>query len=479
MSWWLAGGIVLAVFVVSVALWRGGRRRAGFRDWLRNPRLFYEQYARDEEIQNVKIPKDVSAEQIRAQVDKLLGDQHSKAAWHWLKNLGKPAVPALIAALEDERFTSSSKDTKPGMHSPLQRAIEILGGIGEKEVVKALIPFIEHENDEIRKTAALALGEIGCKGGVEALNTALHDEDRYVRSYVMIGVRRAMKAGRAEPELLQGLFESLTSLVSKTADTAAEQAVQILLQVDRDRALEVLLSDECLDAENPNLAAILGGLRSKDVRASLQKLVRLERELLPLAVKYPYDRSYAETLISLAAQEAPEIEEKIETALRSESSYCRNGAADALGTLHGIKNPMEFVFKLEETVGWEKMTKSQKHFSAVKMLEADVNNGGFSQYFFNSYSDHCTDALDGLEAVGASHTAKLLLRAMRCFGDHGPDPDRIKRQQRLSRMIDEHEKTLDELNTEFFEARDDLHVLLMQYIVKHASDFGGQAAHSE
>jgi len=53
------------------------------------------------------------------------------------------------------------------------------------------------------------------------------------------------------------------------------------------------------------------------------------------------------------------------------------------------------------------------------MLEAEVNNGGFNQSFFNSWSDDWRDALEGLSAIGAASNARILERAVATFGPSG------------------------------------------------------------
>jgi hypothetical protein len=51
----------------------------------------------------------------------------------------------------------------------------------------------------------------------------------------------------------------------------------------------------------------------------------------------------------------------------------------------------------------------------VGALVAEVNNGGFDQFFFNSSSDRTPDILRALELIGASKTADILKRAAAKF----------------------------------------------------------------
>lgn len=51
----------------------------------------------------------------------------------------------------------------------------------------------------------------------------------------------------------------------------------------------------------------------------------------------------------------------------------------------------------------------------VVQLDGDVCNGGFQQYFFNSFSDFAAEAMSGLERLGAKRHAALFANAMSLF----------------------------------------------------------------
>ena len=52
----------------------------------------------------------------------------------------------------------------------------------------------------------------------------------------------------------------------------------------------------------------------------------------------------------------------------------------------------------------------QKVFSSIWALEAEVNNGGFSQYFFNSSGETAEFVAEALDTIGASNTAAMQAR---------------------------------------------------------------------
>jgi hypothetical protein len=113
--------------------------------------------------------------------------------------------------------------------------------------------------------------------------------------------------------------------------------------------------------------------------------------------------------------------------------------------------------------GFASITEDQRHFYAIWCLDADVNNGGFDQYFFNSAGDYCADALLGLRAIGAERAADILAQALALFPGPGPSPEREARQLQLERFTESEQEALEDLNNQFYERADDLERLLAQH----------------
>lgn len=74
---------------------------------------------------------------------------------------------------------------------------------------------------------------------------------------------------------------------------------------------------------------------------------------------------------------------------------------------------------------------SQDVEQLVGSLEAEVNNGGFDQFFFNSLSDRTPEIIQALELIGASRTADIVKRAAAKFPAGMPPSEWAKRQDLL------------------------------------------------
>jgi hypothetical protein len=88
------------------------------------------------------------------------------------------------------------------------------------------------------------------------------------------------------------------------------------------------------------------------------------------------------------------------------------------------------VYKTEG--GFDALTPSNRLYFAVNLLSGDVFNGGFDQYFHNSAGDYYAEAVEGLQAMGATRTLELLFAAKRAiFGDLEVPSDRMRRYEAM------------------------------------------------
>lgn len=119
----------------------------------------------------------------------------------------------------------------------------------------------------------------------------------------------------------------------------------------------------------------------------------------------------------------------------------------------------------------EKLNEYQQNFYYVQLLEAEVNNGGFDQYFYNSGGDHALETIRGLKAIGADKTAKLLQEAMNQFPNGEVPKYREIRISTLEKIRPESEKVFEKLDDAFYTYVDDLNTLNMEYIRNHKNHF--------
>jgi len=129
------------------------------------------------------------------------------------------------------------------------------------------------------------------------------------------------------------------------------------------------------------------------------------------------------------------------------------------------------VFDALEDLGFDGLAPPQKHYHAVLVYNAEVNNGGHAQYFVNSSGDHWRDALAALKAIGAKERAQILQEAAALFGTKGPSDDQIARHRQLAGFSVRAEDSLDELDNRYYACEENIDALLAQYALDHKEHF--------
>lgn len=132
--------------------------------------------------------------------------------------------------------------------------------------------------------------------------------------------------------------------------------------------------------------------------------------------------------------------------------------------LQRLANALES--KIANTAG-DALSPPERVFRCVWELEAEVNNGGFTQYFFNSSGRHAPDAPAALRAIGAAATAVLVDAALELMGRGVSWGDDVRRQAAVERLEHGAGARLEALDAKFYACPDDLTVKLHAYVAKH------------
>ena len=98
----------------------------------------------------------------------------------------------------------------------------------------------------------------------------------------------------------------------------------------------------------------------------------------------------------------------------------------------------------------------------VRDLEAEINNGGFDQFFFNSAGDSTEETIGALLAIGAIRTAEIVREAATKFPKGMPPADRFERQDQLE-IVSPEADAFESYDKAFFEYQDDLQALVDAY----------------
>jgi hypothetical protein len=353
--------------------------------------------------------------------------------------------------------------------APFNRACDILGDTPSKEAVAALAPFLDDPSDAIRKDAALAIAKTGAAEILPHVRKAFSDANEYVRSYALMGLKFAMnRKGLAEP-VSRELFSDVKDLLTKGRN--ADNAADILFRFDSEKAKDYFLSSEVFQPESRIIHEVLKTLADGKMPVQRELLLDLISALDTSPLKYPQTYALGEAFRLLGQLQNPDDRELLSARLTHFEDRVAEGASAGLLCSHGLDGFEKRIWESEEKSGYGSMSEVQRHYSAVFVCDAEVNNGGFAQYFVNSSGDHWRDALAGLEAMGSKVRLGVVREAVSLFGTDGPSEDRDKRQKQLSALYKRNDSLFEALDSRYYESQEVIEVLATRFVLANPEGF--------
>ncbi len=117
------------------------------------------------------------------------------------------------------------------------------------------------------------------------------------------------------------------------------------------------------------------------------------------------------------------------------------------------------------------LSEAERIFYITQALEMEVNNGGFSQFFYNSSGDFSNELVSAFTAIGANAIAAICQKAIAAFGRDIP-VDRDERQDMLDELEnDEIDEILEECDSAFYDYEDNLNELNYNFVMKNKESF--------
>ena len=147
-----------------------------------------------------------------------------------------------------------------------------------------------------------------------------------------------------------------------------------------------------------------------------------------------------------------------------------------------IKDKDDFVTELwvivEEKCDYgekmEALNEQERIFYVVQTLEMEVNNGGFSQFFYNDSGNFANEIVNAFQEIFAYHTAEICQKAVNAFGREIP-VDRDLREDLMDELecVDgsQFDEILDACDEAFYEYKEDLAKLCYEYVMRNRFSF--------
>ena len=119
----------------------------------------------------------------------------------------------------------------------------------------------------------------------------------------------------------------------------------------------------------------------------------------------------------------------------------------------------------------EKLSPAEQIFFICTILEQEVNNGGFDQFFCNSSGNFANRIVDAFLTIGAEEIASICKDALAAFPESLPE-DWAERQEYLDETsTEEIQDILSACDDRFYEYPEDLENLCYQYALSHKEQF--------
>lgn len=472
--------VILAV-AVFFCLRLGSTREVinSFWDVVRNPGSMSDLKQFHKEVDQAAESLSGSPEKIARLVDNyIFQEKSSRDGWTELRilaKLGDQTYPRALEILRDpslkDRLVVLTERENSLPEGPINRLCDILDQDAPPpaEAAVLLSSFLRSDREEIRKNVALIIGSIASTDSLPDLRRALTDSDEYVRSYALMGIQRGISGGRISESSKDQFFTLVSGMWPEdTSFNVCDSIPQILLKIDPERAVPYLLRDDLFTVKFSALWRILEALEKESVVVPRVRLLSIIEEAGKEPLEYPMDNVMEHALPLLAAHHDVADLETLERFLNHENEDVSRGAISALYRYHRYHELIRDPWDIVEQHGWDHLTVAEKHLCAIEELNAEVNNGGFAQYYFNSYGDHWQDAQKGLIAIGAKGRYEILTETIGQFGQTNPSTNREARTAQLSKLVRKKEDPFSRQDNEWYRIKNEnLDRLMFHYNIAH------------
>lgn len=483
----IAGLVFIALALIFFLSWRltQNRQLRSFWDVVRNPNVLLDLDRYHRENAEAAARLKTSPDELVKFVDHyILKPQPSFEEWRnrrIIAQLGELCFPRALALLRDPSLSSrwlqidESDDGTP--QGPFIRLCHIFDedALPPAELVPLLIPFLDASTEDIRRSAASVLGATGVVESLNGLQKALGDEDEYVKGYALRGIQRATTNPRIPADVNDKLFALVSSRWPEDTEfEVSSELPGVLLALDRERARTYLLNERLFSIEFEPVWRIIEAFDAAGEQVPRDRMLALVAEIERIEDRpwrYPLATVMQYALYHLGHYRDAEIRALLNRLSHHENQDVVAGAVRGLTRFYRLDDLYVRSWKIVEEQGWDQLSLGAKYECAVKELDGEVKNGGFSQYYFNSGGDRWDVAEAALQAIGADQHRTLLQATVERFPDAHPSNDRDRRQQQLAKIVRQQEDPFHAQDDAWYKiANENLELLLLRYHISRIPD---------
>lgn len=443
----------------------------GFFDWIRG-----KGWNREHEDE-FTLPDNASNRQIRQAIYMLLDDERADDAFQALHQVKHRARPLLEAAVLDPRIRESTRWPMYCAATAFEMVLEILDSMGSPIPLQEAEKLVDDSEEKRRHIAALFIGRHAQPRHTQFLLRLFRDSEHIVKDTAIHEFLSTAKVRPIEQEIADAVYPLMKSWALRRDHGSAAEAAKIMLLLDRDKAVADLLDETALDVNLNWLARNIDALTEAGVSIPADQLGsllantqrRLDEETDRTNV-FHWSGIIRSCLSALAKSPEGLPSSLVEQMLEHEDEDVRDCVIRIRSEQLGL-NPVDVVLESLRAHGVDAMTPVQRSYYCVWILDAEVRNGGFLQYFSNSYGENVEVVRAALHAMGSTSAEQIVSDAIAVFGAGGVPRDRDERNDVLARLIPTDKSPFDAHDGRWYADEDRLSLKLWQFAVAHQDDF--------
>ena len=136
-----------------------------------------------------------------------------------------------------------------------------------------------------------------------------------------------------------------------------------------------------------------------------------------------------------------------------------------------VSNIGFILFEKEQKQGLSSFSTPERYFYIIEGMMREVNNGGFSQFFFNSTGQLADVLVPALEVINSVEAKKIARKAVDILGTPSSLEDNT-RVQHLGKITNDFEQDLwEECDNAFYNLSEPLDTLMLDYVEKNINEF--------
>ena len=368
--------------------------------------------------------------------------------------------------------------------APFHRVCYLIENKPSDKFIDPLLKYSKNKHHPIRSGAYEILGKIDNEKLLPIIQKALLDKDTVAND--MLRELSFRLTDKKEPTWEKKLFKATLDFSKRKPEAyddsdpfrdpfggteSKEYSIKVLFKLDRQTATEIFITQKYLSLKNESLNTLLEILYYEKVKVDRTYLIRLINSLKNKKLEYPESYVLREAICLLGRHQLKEDLPLINQIINLEGKDIAEYGAYALMINSGLEDFDKTLWETLEKEGYKKLNKYQKYYYACHLCNAEINNGGLDQYFFNSYSNHWREALQGFKEMGDTERYKVLKSAIEKFGKNGPSTDRGTRMDQLAEVTNKDEKALDPLTGDYYSCKTPFAVKYAMFVIKNAQHF--------